>query len=360
MTPSTCRGIDVSEHQVPQDWAAHRRDGVAFGFAKASEGEHSHDSRFARHISGIVAAQLLPGSYHFAWPNQDPQAEAANYIGAARPYAAVQPLYTHWLDLEVYPDRRNYAGRSAAQIRAWVTTWTAAVRAAFPEQRVGIYTSGDDLAAGHVPDGLPLWYPAYPWGAADYPRAETAAQPRPAGRTPLLWQFTSTPLDRSIAYRSEAALRAWAAGTTASTIEEDPVPDEVNLGIAKPYELAPGAWDSIEFTTEWNDTANEHAAGGSVFVRGACRFTGSVSLRINGLPVGETVQVRMSEYEGERHIADHPIDEAVGTRGDTFHVTPLTKHLAAGRGMRVRLFNNGGTPVTVRSAVLTALFWPTT
>ena len=182
MTLSTCRGIDVSEHQVPQDWAAHRRDGVAFGFAKASEGEHSQDSRFARHVSGIVAAQLLPGSYHFAWPNQDPRAEAANYIGAARPYAAVQPLYTHWLDLEAYPDRRNYAGRSAAQIRAWVTTWTAAVRAAFPEQRVGIYTSGDDLAAGHVPDGLPLWYPAYPWGAADYPRAETAAQPRPAGR----------------------------------------------------------------------------------------------------------------------------------------------------------------------------------
>lgn len=356
---STCRGIDVSEHQAPQDWAAHKRAGLAFGFAKASEGEHSHDSRFPLHISGIIAARLLPGSYHFAWPNQDARTEAANYVSAARPYADAQPLYTHWLDLEAYPDRRNYAGRSAAQIRSWAAVWIAAVRAAFPGQRVGIYTSADDLAAGHVPGGLPLWYPAYPWGAADYPRAEAAARPAPSGWTPLLWQFTSTPLDRSIAYRSEAALRAWAAGTTASTDEEDPVPDQVNLGIAAPYQLAPGAWDSVEFTTEWADTADQHATDGSVFARGACRFTGSVSLHITGLAAGATVQVRMSEYEGDQHIADHPIDEAVGTLGDTYHVTPLTKHLPAGRGMRVRLLNNGGAPVTVQSAVLTALSWPT-
>jgi hypothetical protein len=96
------------------------------------------------------------------------------------------------------------------------------VRRAFPGQRVGIYTSGSDIAAGHVPAGIPLWYPAYPWGAAAYSRAESAAQPRPSGRAPLFWQFTSQPIDRSICYLSEAALRAWADGDDTEE-EEDPM-----------------------------------------------------------------------------------------------------------------------------------------
>jgi GH25 family lysozyme M1 (1,4-beta-N-acetylmuramidase) len=52
----TCRGIDVSAYQAPQDWAAHKRDGVVFAFAKASEGQHSRDARFAAHITGIKTA----------------------------------------------------------------------------------------------------------------------------------------------------------------------------------------------------------------------------------------------------------------------------------------------------------------
>lgn len=355
MTTLTCRGIDVSAHQGTQDWAAHKKAGVAFAFAKATEGEHSHDAAFSAHITGILAAQLIPGAYHFAWPNQNPRTEAANYIGAVAPYASAG--FCHWLDLEAYPDNRNYAGRSAPQILAWVSEWVALVQAAFPAQRVGIYTSGTDLAAGHVPADLPIWYPAYPWGAAEYARAEAATRPRVAGRTPLIWQFTSDPLDRSIAYLPEPVLRAWAAERQADTLEEDPMPDEVNLGTAKPYTLAPGQWDDVEFTKEWLDTAAEHPAGSAVFVSGPCRFTGSLSLHIAGLPAGETVQIRMAEYTGSKHVADHPIDEAVGTRGGTFHVTPLTKHLASGRTMRVRLLNNSPAPVTVQSAVLTALAW---
>lgn len=220
---ATSRGIDVSTHQGAQDWAAHRRDGIVFAFAKASEGQRSRDSRFDTHIAGILKAGLVGGAYHFAWPNQSAATEAANYIAAVRPYA--RPGFLHWLDLERYPDGRNYAGRSAAQIRAYATAWIAAVQRAFPGQRVGIYTSGSDIAAGHVPAGIPLWYPAYPWGAAAYSRAESASQPRPSGRAPLIWQFTSDPIDRSICYLSEAALRAWAGGD--DTSEED---DDMQLG----------------------------------------------------------------------------------------------------------------------------------
>ncbi|MGW1801527.1 glycoside hydrolase family 25 protein [Streptomyces sp. NPDC001984] len=216
---ATCRGVDVSAYQPVQDWAVHRRAGVVFAWAKASEGQHSRDPRFATHISGIIAGGLIPGSYHFAWPNQDVGTEAANYIGAVRQYAHAHD-YVHWLDLERYSDGRNYAGRTDAQILAWVKQWIAIVEDAFPGQRAGVYTSGDDIAKGHVPAGVPLWYPAYPGSRVDtYAEAETAAQPRPSGRQPLIWQFTSTPasgprMDLNICYLSAAQLRAWAAGDT--------------------------------------------------------------------------------------------------------------------------------------------------
>jgi GH25 family lysozyme M1 (1,4-beta-N-acetylmuramidase) len=224
---ATCRGIDVSAYQATQDWTAHRRAGVVFAFAKASEGQHTHDPKFATHITGIKAAGLVPGAYHFSHPNQDVALEAANYISAVKPHAGTG--FLHWLDLERLRDGSNYAGRTAAQIRAWAATWMTLVQEAFPGQRVGIYTSADDIAAGHVPTGVTLWYPAYPGASADtYAEAEGRAQPTPSGRSPLIWQFTSTPatgphMDLNICYLSEAGLRAWAAGTTEET---DMTPDQ--------------------------------------------------------------------------------------------------------------------------------------
>jgi GH25 family lysozyme M1 (1,4-beta-N-acetylmuramidase) len=221
---TTSRGIDVSTYQGPQDWAARKAAGLAFAFAKASEGQHSRDDHFVSHITGIKAAGLVPGAYHFGWPTQDPAVEAANYIAAVKPYAG--PGFVHWLDLERRSDGANYKGRSAAQIRAWAAKWLALVAAAFPGQRVGIYTSGDDLAKGHVPTGTTLWYPAYPGTSVDtYAEAEARARPKPSGWTPLIWQFTSNPatgpnLDLNLCYLSPAELRTWAGGTTP---EEDPM-----------------------------------------------------------------------------------------------------------------------------------------
>ncbi|MFF4911321.1 N-acetylmuramoyl-L-alanine amidase [Streptomyces sp. NPDC001260] len=148
---------------------------------------------------------------------------------------------------------------------------------------------------------------------------------------------------------------ARATGQTQPPKEDTDMPEYVNLGVAKPFALEPGAWDSIEFTTEWSDTAGDHATNGSVFVRGAARFAGSVSLNLDGLPAGDVVQVRMSEYEGDTHKADHPIDEVIGTPGGSFGVVPLVKRVGAGRGMRVRLLNQSAAPVTVTCAVLTVL-----
>ncbi|MFB0617212.1 N-acetylmuramoyl-L-alanine amidase [Streptomyces sp. AGS-58] len=150
---------------------------------------------------------------------------------------------------------------------------------------------------------------------------------------------------------------ARANGQTQPPKEDTDMPAYVNLGIAKPYRLDPGKWDTVEFTTEWADEAGGHAPGGSTFVRGAARFTGSLSLAVSGLPAGHVVQARMSEYLGDQHALDHPIDEMVGTPGGTYGIVPLVKRLGKDRGMRVRLLNQSDTAVTITSAVLTALIF---
>lgn len=267
---TTCRGMDVSAYQGTQNWAALREAGLVFAFAKASEGQHSRDAAFDKHIAGIVKARLVPGAYHFAWPNQDVKAEAANYISAVKPYAKAGSGFTHWLDLERYSDGRNYSGRSAAQIRAWVAAWIAAVTAAFPGQAVGIYTSASDVTAGHVPDDVPLWFPRYPWGAADWSRAEGQAQPVVAGRRPLIWQFTSQPVDRSIAYLSEAALRAWAGGDTTEEDEMD-LQDKVLLG-----DWIPAAWPKDTGLADKQITVNTAIGSGYAHARRAADNTTAI------------------------------------------------------------------------------------
>lgn len=133
-------------------------------------------------------------------------------------------------------------------------------------------------------------------------------------------------------------------------------PAYVNLGI-KSYELAPGLWDDIEFTQEWTDETGDHAANSGTFVTGPARFTGTVGLRFERLPELGVVQVRLAEYEGSRLLVEHPIHEVIGTPDGTYALVPLTRRVASGRSMRVRLLNTSGDSIEVAGAVLTALVW---
>lgn len=243
--------VDVSGNQeAHQPWKGF---GVHMGIAKATEGQHTRDAWFARHITDIKAAGLVPGAYHFAWPNQDVATEAANYIGAVRDHTV--PLFVHALDLERYPNgARNYLGATSAQVRQYAHDWMAAVKAAFPGQKVGIYTSGDDILDGHLPGNEDfLWYPKYPVQGRTFAQAAAAVRPAPSGHTVWGWQFASVPRDQTVIYMSPAALAAWAAGTTAH-VQEDDMPLT-----AKDVELL--------LDTEFDDPTKPGAA--KVTVRGA-------------------------------------------------------------------------------------------
>lgn len=50
---------------------------------KASEGEGYVSPAYSAQIAAVRAAGKLAGAYHFAWPNQDPLKEAANFVAAA-------------------------------------------------------------------------------------------------------------------------------------------------------------------------------------------------------------------------------------------------------------------------------------
>jgi len=60
-------GVDVSHFQGPIDWARVSADGVAFAFAKATDGLGT-DSTFATNWSGANEAGIFRGAYHFFRP----------------------------------------------------------------------------------------------------------------------------------------------------------------------------------------------------------------------------------------------------------------------------------------------------
>ncbi|MFD6294509.1 N-acetylmuramoyl-L-alanine amidase [Streptomyces sp. NPDC060235] len=266
---------------------------------------------------------------------RNPKAQASSHFGTGKGGELYQ-----WVDTA---DR---AWAQAAGNRTWLSVENEG-KGGDALTDAQLDSNAQVLAWAHVHDGVPLQVASSPngYGLGFHAMGGTD------------WGgHSSCPGTRIVAQLPEIVARAKRLVSNVSNPEDD-MPKYINLGLSAPFTLKPGAWDSIEFTKEWTDETGDHADGGSVFVKGAARFSGSVALSLEGLAPGEVVQVRMSEYDGDTVKADHPIHEVHGTDGKSFAVVPLTKRLAKGRGMRVRLLNQGAAPVTVTSAVLSALIW---
>lgn len=80
MSTNNLAGIDVSHFQGNVNWPAVKAAGIAFAFAKASDGNTYTDSQFANNWRGMQAAGILRGAYHFYESKDDPQTQAQQFL----------------------------------------------------------------------------------------------------------------------------------------------------------------------------------------------------------------------------------------------------------------------------------------
>jgi GH25 family lysozyme M1 (1,4-beta-N-acetylmuramidase)/acylphosphatase len=89
---SVVYGVDVSSYQGSSiNWGAVRAAGRVFGFAKASEGTGFTDGSFPHNWSGMRAAGVLRGAYHFFRPSIDPTAQADHFVDVINANGGLKP-----------------------------------------------------------------------------------------------------------------------------------------------------------------------------------------------------------------------------------------------------------------------------
>ncbi|MTI44175.1 lysozyme [Roseibium hamelinense] len=76
------RGIDISHHNGPIDWARVADDDVAFVYMKASEGADFKDRAFLDNWAGAKSVGLPHGAYHFFSLCRTGAAQADNFLAA--------------------------------------------------------------------------------------------------------------------------------------------------------------------------------------------------------------------------------------------------------------------------------------
>lgn len=147
------RGIDVSHHQGPIDWAAVRGAGVAFAFIKASEGADRRDTRFEANWSDAGSAGIARGAYHFFTFCTPGEPQARNFLSAVPASQAELPPAA---DVEFTGNCLGW--ESIEQIREELAVFLAQVEASAGRRPVIYLTraSYDRIVAGHFP-GYRLW-----------------------------------------------------------------------------------------------------------------------------------------------------------------------------------------------------------
>ena len=171
-------------------------DGLAFALHKATEGLHATDSAYASEIARIRTKVPIPGSYHFAWPTEDAKQQVGHYLTVAQPKAGELLA----LDLEPYPDRRNFGSMSWGQIDAWQQTFLSELHdATGGRNRVGLYVDVNTWS----------WLPSGTHGDFLWIAEYGVTAPHAHGWN--LWQQSANGIDKDVAlFDSAEAMKAWA------------------------------------------------------------------------------------------------------------------------------------------------------
>jgi lysozyme len=137
---TTVEGVDLSDGQGAIDWAKVRAAGVRFGIVKATQGTYNTQTRFAANWSGMKAAGVIRGAYHFFDPTEDGVAQAKHFVAVMGALSAgdLPPM----LDIECPDGDNNCLGWSGA---------TGAAPAATIRQRMMDFLNYVQSATGRKP-----------------------------------------------------------------------------------------------------------------------------------------------------------------------------------------------------------------
>ncbi len=151
---TTVKGIDVYHGDNGGntiDWAKVKAAGISFAFAKATESTNFTDSMFATNWSGMKAAGIVRGAYHFFHSDVDPTAQATFFLSTVGTLEKGDLLV---LDLETTNNQTQ------ATILANAETFMAAVKSKSGVTPI-LYTSPAFLSSFGTLGQYPLWIANY-------------------------------------------------------------------------------------------------------------------------------------------------------------------------------------------------------
>ncbi len=154
-------GIDVSTYQGAVVWSLVKASGVAFAFARVSDGTTAPDPRFAVNWTAMKEAGLLRGCYQYFRAGEDAVAQASLVVAGLNDAGGLTPG-----DLPVVMDVETDDGQSAATVREAMASWLASVSDATGRAPV-IYTNSamsSVIGSGFAQYGLWVadWGPSCP------------------------------------------------------------------------------------------------------------------------------------------------------------------------------------------------------
>jgi len=203
-------GTDVSGYQPVVSWMFAKNHGVAFGWAKATEGTGYINPEYAEQISGAKAAGIYIGSYHFARPSSHPNITGADSAESEAQYFwsvagdNVKSGGQYMVPMLDWEDVRMSNQLSAVTCSAWINQWCNSISnyafaSGVPGVKPVVYTgtwysrpSSAHSGLTTAVTGWPAWIAAYP----SNPNPQTGGPTPGSGTYPwptwTFWQYADT------------------------------------------------------------------------------------------------------------------------------------------------------------------------
>lgn len=130
-----------------------------------------------------------------------------------------------------------------------------------------------------------------------------------------------------------------------------------------PRTIQPGTWTTLRFNRYHNGTKWVDKQANSV-IHGPCSYSASLGVHVSGLKRGQEFQIRLAHYSedgGEfKRAAAMPIHSPVQDAAAGRFVYSWNGHVSGANSgcVRAEVLHLGDEPVTVESARIEALYWP--